>query len=121
MQIDAEVMVDHSLALQHNSDWAPKPDAGILSYHQLGKGFVSSGPSVSHSGNNVGISDQNLADTWLQQANNLVYQEQISKFMELCNSPVGEAVLKLKEMKFIAHVRVFAFVLRSRKWGENIS
>ena len=123
MQIDAEVIVDHNLALQHNSDWAPVPDTGILSYDNLPRGFAYSGSSEWSSGDDLGGSDnlKGLADTWLQQANNLVYQEQSSKFMELCNSPMGEAVEKLKSMKFIAHIRVFAFVLRSRKWGENTS
>ena len=121
MQIDAEVIVDHNLALQHNSDWAPVPDTGILSYDNLPRGFTYSGSSERSSGDDLGGSDKGLADTWLQQANNLVYQEQSSKFMELCNSPMGEAVAKLKDMKFIAHIRVFAFVLRSRKWRENAS
>jgi hypothetical protein len=44
---------------------------------------------------------------------------QNSKVSELCSGAVKEAAERMRETKFLVHVRVFAFFLRSRKWGEN--
>jgi hypothetical protein len=40
------------------------------------------------------------------------------KVSELCSGAVKEAAERMGETKFLANFRVFAFVLRSRKWGN---
>ena len=61
-----------------------------------------------------------MATTWSDNRNRNSHQEHARILRELCLGTTKEAIGRLQHLKFLANFRVFAYALRSRKWGIYI-
>jgi hypothetical protein len=111
MQVEGRVIIDHALAVQQNPDWQPP--------RGLKEADIAVHVRAAVSQRNSREPEETCGALCLLVRNKQLFHEQETEIMRMCAGSIGEAATKLDPVKFICHIRLFAFVLRTRKWGTH--